>query len=137
MYLLDQLEYAEFKQLAETLFIESIVEAANFKFHNSEYKPGKSVGNLSRRIMKQIDIRDSNVKDYIDFLSNFIYNIINFSAFKFSDKESMFKKFYHFSVGAESLMQWVKVLELLHVGNDLKELRKKHCISVFWINFSS
>ena len=115
--MLDQLEYAEFKQLAETLFIESIVEAANFKFHNSEYKPGKSVGNLSRRIMKQIDIRDSNVKDYIDFLSNF-----NFSGFKFSDKESMFKKFYHFSVGAESLMQWVKFLELLHVGNDSKEL---------------
>ena len=62
------------------------------------------------------------MKDYIDFLSNFIYNIINFSGFKFSDKESMFKKFYHFSVGAESLLQWVKFLELLHVGNDSKEL---------------
>ena len=54
--------------------------------------------------MKKIDTRDSNVKDYIDFLSNFIYSM-NFSGFKCSDKESMFKKFYRFSVGDESLMQ--------------------------------
>ena len=52
--------------------------------------------------MKKIDTRDSNVKDYIDFLSNFIYNI-SFSGFKDSDKEIMFKKFYRFSVGDESL----------------------------------
>ena len=54
--------------------------------------------------MKKIDTRDSNVKDYIDFLSNFIYSM-NFSGFNCSDKESMFKKFYRFSVGDESLMQ--------------------------------
>ena len=104
LYLLDQLEYAKFKQSAQTLFIESIVEAANFEFHNTEYELGKSVGNLSRELMKQIDTRDSNAK-YIDFLSNFIYHIINFSGFKCSDNENMFKKFYRFSVGDESLMQ--------------------------------
>ena len=90
-------------QTAQTLFIESIVEAADFKFHNTKYEPGKSVGNLSREIIKSIDTRDSNVKDYVDFLSNFIYNISFFSGFKGSDKEIMFKKFYRFSVGDESL----------------------------------
>ena len=34
----------------------------------------------------------------------------------------MFKKFYRFSVGDESLMQWVKFLELLHVGNNSEGL---------------
>ena len=87
------------KQSAQTLLIESIVEAADFECHNTEYEPGKSVDNLSREIMKKVDTRDTNVKDYIDFLSNFIYNIINFSGFKCSDKESMFKMFYRFSVG--------------------------------------
>ena len=72
LYLSGQLEYAKFKQSAQTLFIESIVEAADFEFHNTEYEPGKSVGNLSREILKKIDTRDANVKDYIDFLSNFI-----------------------------------------------------------------
>ena len=67
MYFSGQLEYAKFKQSAQTLFIESIVEAADFEFHNTEYEPGKSVGNLSREIMKKIDTRDANVKDYIDF----------------------------------------------------------------------
>ena len=123
--LLDQLEYAKFKQSAQTLFIESIVEAANFEFHNTEYEPGKSAGNLSRELMKQIDTRDSNAKYYIDFLSNFIYNIINFSGFKCSNKENMFKKFYRFSVGDESLMQWVKFLELFHVGNNSEGLVKE------------
>ena len=102
---LGQLEYGRFKPSVQTLFIESIVEAASFEFHNTEYEPGKSVGNLSRKIIKQIDTRDSNVKDYIDFLSDFIYNIISFSGFKCSGKESIFKKFYRFSVGDESLMQ--------------------------------
>ena len=74
--------------------------------------------------MKKIDTRDSNVKDYIDFLSNFIYNM-NFSGFKCSDKESMFKKFYRFSVGDESLMPWVKLLEILHVGNNLEGVVKE------------
>ena len=58
-------------------------------------------------------------------MSNFIYNIINFSGFKYSDKGSMFKKFYHFSVGDESIMQWVKFLELLHVGNNLEGVVKE------------
>ena len=96
LYFSGQLEYAKFKQSAQTLFIESIVEEASFEFHNTEYEPGKSVRNLSREIMKKIDTRDTIVKDYIDFLSNFIYNIINFSGFKCTDKESMFKKFYRF-----------------------------------------
>ena len=99
MYFSGQLEYAQFKQSAQILFIESIVEAADFEFHNTEYEPGKSVGNLSREIMKKIDTRDTNVKDYIDFFSNFIYNIINFSGFKCSDKESMFKVLSFFSWG--------------------------------------
>ena len=102
LYFSGQLDYTKFKESAQTLFIESIVEAAGFKFHNTEYEPVKSVGNLSREIMKNEDTRDSNVKDYIDFLSNFIYNI-SFSGFKDSDKEIMFKKFYRFSVGDESL----------------------------------
>ena len=80
------------------------MEAADFEFYNTVYEPGKSVGNLSRKIMKKIDTRDTNVKDYIDFLLNFIDSIINFSGFKCTDKESMFKKFYRFSVGDESLM---------------------------------
>ena len=49
------------------------MEAADFEFHDTEYKPGKSVGNLLREIMKKIDTRDTNVKDYIDILSNFTY----------------------------------------------------------------
>ena len=101
------------------------MEEASFEFHNTEYEPGKSVRNLSREIMKKIDTRDTIVKDYIDFLSNFIYNIINFSGFKCTDKESMFKKFYRFSVGNDSLMQWVKFLELLHVGNNLEGVVKE------------
>ena len=84
--------------------MESIVEAADFEFHNTENEPGKSVGNLSREIMKKIDTKDINVKDYIDFLSNFIYDITNFSGFKCTDKESMLKKFYRFSVVNESPM---------------------------------
>ena len=86
------------------MFVESIVEAADFEFYNTVYEPGKSVGNISRKIMKKIDTRGTNVKGYIDFLSNFIDSIINFSGFKCTDKESMFKKFYRFSVGDESLM---------------------------------
>ena len=91
------------------------MKTANFEFHNTEYEPGKSVGNLSRAIMQQLDTRDSDVKDYKDLLSSFIYNIINFSGYKCSDKENMFKNFYRFSVGDESLMQWVEFLELLLV----------------------
>ena len=105
------MKYAKFKQLAQTLLIESIVEAADFEFHNTGYEPRKSVGNLSREIMKK--------------MSNFIYNIISFSGFKCSDKESMFKKFYRFSVGDESLMQWVKFFELLRVGNNLEGVVKE------------
>ena len=37
----------------------------------------------------------------------------------------MFKKFYRFSVGDESLIQWVKFLELLHVGNNLEGVVKE------------
>ena len=48
LYLLGQLEYAKLKQSAHTLFIESIVKAAGFEFHNTELEPGKNVGNLSR-----------------------------------------------------------------------------------------
>ena len=133
---LGQLEYGRFKPSAQTLFIESIVEAASFEFHNTEYEPGKSVGNLSRKIIKQIDTRDSNVKDYIDFLSDFIYNIISFSGFKCSGKESMFKKFYRFSVGDKSLMQWVKFLELLHVDNNsegvVKEILHQYILDKFF-----
>ena len=88
--MLGQLDYAKFKQSAQSLFIESIVEAANFEFHNTDYEPGKVVGNLSREIMQQLDTRGSNVNDYIDLLSSFIYNIINFSGFKCSDKENIF-----------------------------------------------
>ena len=68
----------------------------------------------------ETDTRDSYVKAYIDFLSNFIYNIRNFSGFKCSDKENMFEKFYCLSVGYEILMQWVKFLELLNIGNNLE-----------------
>ena len=67
-----------------------------FEFHNTNYEPGKIVGNISREIMQQLDTRDPNVKDYIDFLSSFVYNIINFSGFKCSDKENIFKKVLSF-----------------------------------------
>ena len=81
LYLLGQLEYPKFKQSGQSLIIGSIVEAANFEFHNTEYKPGRNNGNLSREIMQQLDTGDSNVKDYKNFLSNFIYCIISFSGF--------------------------------------------------------
>ena len=54
---LGQLEYGRFKPSAQTLFIESIVEAASLEFRNTKYEPGKSVGNLSRKIIKQIDTK--------------------------------------------------------------------------------
>ena len=54
---LGQLEYGRFKPSAQTLFIESVVEAASFEFHNTKYEPGKSVGNLSRKIIKQINTK--------------------------------------------------------------------------------
>ena len=91
--------------------------------------------------MKNIDTRDTNVKDYIDFLSNFIYNIISFSEFKCTDKESMLKKFYLFSVGDESLMQWVKFLEPLYVGNNsegvVKEILHQYILDKFKFNCPS
>ena len=106
------------------------MEAADFEFHNTEYKPGKSVGNLPREIMKKIDTRDTNVKDYIDILSNFTYILSifldsNVAIRRLKIFKNVFKKFYRFSVGDESFMQWVKFLELLHVGNNLEGVVKE------------
>ena len=46
------------------------------------------------------------------------------------------KKFYRFSVGDESLMQWVKFLELLHVGNNsegfVKEILHQYILDKFF-----
>ena len=123
------------KQSTQSLFIESIVEAANYVFLNTEYEPGKNVGDLSREIMQPLDTRESNLKDYIDLLSSFIYNIIKFSVFKCSDKENVFKKFYRFSVGDKSVMQWIKFLELVHVGHSsvgvVKEILYQYILDKF------
>ena len=79
------------------------------------FKAGISCGKLVDQIIEKTKDDQSSVNEFATYLSHQFWILIKGKTVQNKDKESMFNKFYNFSIDEGMLSEWVKMLKCLGI----------------------
>ena len=90
-----------------SFFVNSVRQAPVYGFFKL-FGPGISCGKLVDRIIERKNEDQSSVNEFATYLSHQLWSIIKGKAVQNKDKETMFNKFYNFSIDEDMMSEWVK-----------------------------
>ena len=99
---------------AVSFFVNSVREASVYGFFKL-FDPGISCGKLVDQIIEKSNEDQSSVNLFATYLSHQLWSIIKGKAVQNKDKETMFNKFYNFSIDEDMMSEWVKMLKCLRI----------------------
>ena len=97
-----------------SFFVNSVRQAPVYGFFKL-FGPGISCGKLVDRIIERKNEDRSSVNEFATYLSHQLWSIIKGKAVQNKDKETMFNKFYNFSIDEDMMSEWVKMLKCLRI----------------------
>ena len=92
---------------AVLFFVNSVREASVYGFFKL-FESGISCGKLIDQITEKNNEDQSSVNEFATYLSHQLWSIIKGKAVQNKDKETMFNKFYNFSIDEDMMSEWVK-----------------------------
>ena len=93
---------------AVSFFVNSVREASVYGFFKL-FDPGISCGKLVDQIIEKSNEDQSSVNLFATYLSHQLWSIIKGKAVQNKDKETMFNKFYKFSIDEDVMSECVIV----------------------------
>ena len=99
---------------AVSFFVNSVREASVYGFFKL-FERGKTCGKLVDQIIEKNNEHQSSVNEFATYLSHQLWSITKGKPVQNKDKETMFNKFYNFSVDEDMMSELVKLLKCLGI----------------------